>query len=50
MDNETKQILKQLEAEHKKAMEGINAFNKSMHEAIDTTKDYIGVAKWNTSM
>lgn len=45
MDNETKQILKQLEAEHKKAMEGINAFNKSMHEAIDTTKDYIGVAK-----
>lgn len=45
MDKDTKEILKQLEEEHRKAMEGINAFNKSMHEAIDTTKDYIGVAK-----
>lgn len=45
MDQETKDILKQLELEHKKAMEGINAFNKSIHEAIDTTKDYIGFKK-----
>ena len=42
MDEETR---KELEEARKKAMEGINAFNKSMHEAIDTTKDYLGVSK-----
>lgn len=42
MDEQTK---RQLEEAHKQAMEGIKAFNKSMHEAIDCTKDYIGVAK-----
>ena len=42
MDEKTR---KELEEAHKKAMEGITAFNKSMHEAIDTTKDYIGLPK-----
>ena len=37
--------LKELQEAHDKAMEGIKAFNKSMNEAIDTTKDYLGVAK-----
>lgn len=35
----------ELQEAHKKAMEGIAAFNKSMHEVIDTTKDYLGVEK-----
>ena len=35
--------LKKLEEEHKKAMEGIEAFNKAMKEGIDATKDYLGV-------
>lgn len=38
----TPQELKKLEEEHKKAMEGINAFNKTMKEAIDSVNDYIG--------
>ena len=42
MDEKTR---KELEEAHKKAMEGIIAFNKSMHEAIDTTKDYLGMPK-----
>lgn len=42
MDEKTK---RELEEAHKQAMEGIKAFNKSMHEAIDTTKDYLGVKK-----
>lgn len=42
MDEKTR---KELEEAHKKAMEAIQAFNKSMHEAIDATKDYIGVSK-----
>lgn len=40
----TPQELKKLEEEHKKAMEGINAFNKAMKEAIDSVNDYIGGA------
>lgn len=36
---------KALQEAHKKAMEGINAFNEAMKGAIDTTKDYLGVAK-----
>lgn len=45
MDNEIDQILQRLNEEHKKAMEGINTFNKEMKGAIDTTKDYIGLPK-----
>lgn len=40
----TPQELKKLEEEHKKAMEGINAFNKAMKEGIDSVNDYIGGA------
>ena len=44
-DQEINEILRKLNEEHKKAMEGINAFNKEMKGAIDTTKDYIGLPK-----
>ena len=40
----TPQELKKLEEEHKKAMEGINAFNKAMKEGLDSVTDYIGGA------
>lgn len=40
MDEQTK---KELEEVHKKAMEGINAFNQSMKDTIDATKHYIGI-------
>lgn len=43
--DETQRILKQLEEEHRKAMEGINAMNKAMHENIDTLHNYTGVPK-----
>lgn len=42
MDEKTR---KELEEAHKKAMEGIQAFNKSMHENIDALKDYVGMPK-----
>lgn len=42
MDEQTR---KELEQAHKKAMEGINAFNKAMHENIDALHDYLGVPK-----
>lgn len=44
-DQELNEIMAQLNEEHKKAMEGINAFNKEMKGAIETTKDYIGYPK-----
>ena len=37
--------LKKLEEAHKKAMEGINAFNKEMHGAVDAMYNYFGVPK-----
>lgn len=40
----TPQELKKLEEEHKKAMEGINAFNKAMKEGLNSVNDYIGGA------
>lgn len=43
--DETQKILKQLEEEHRKAMEGINAMNKAMHENIDAMHSYTGVPK-----
>lgn len=42
MDEKTR---KELEAAHKKAMEGINAFNKEMHGAVDGMYNYFGVPK-----
>lgn len=42
MDKETK---KQLEEVHKKAMEGIQAFNKEARGATDAMYDYFGVPK-----
>lgn len=41
----TPEEMKKLQAEHDKAMEAINAFNKAMNEGLDATKDYLGVAK-----
>ena len=35
---------KQLQEAHQNAMEGINAFNKEMKDAIHAIKDYTGVA------
>lgn len=40
----TPQELKKLEEEHKKAMEGLNAFNKAMKEGLNSVNDYIGGA------
>lgn len=42
MDEKT---LKELEAAHKKAMEGINAFNKSMNETVDAMYKYVGLER-----
>lgn len=42
MDEKTR---KELEEAHKKAMEGIKAFNQEMKEGLDTVKDYLGVKK-----
>jgi hypothetical protein len=42
MDDKTRQ---ELEEAHKKAMEGIKAFNKSMDEGIKTINDYLGYSK-----
>lgn len=39
----TPEELKKLEAEHKKAMEGIEALNKAMKDNVKAMKDYIGV-------
>lgn len=39
----TPEELKKLEEAHKKAMEGIENFNKSMKEGIESIKDYLGV-------
>lgn len=41
----TPEELKQLQAEHDKAMEGIRAFNDAMKDNVEAMKDYIGVAK-----
>lgn len=37
--------MKKLQKAHEEAMAGIEAFNKSMHEGINSIKDYIGMAK-----
>lgn len=42
MDKETK---RQLEEAHKKAMEGIQAFNKELRGTTDAMHDYFGVPK-----
>jgi hypothetical protein len=42
MDDKTRQ---ELEEAHKKAMEGIKAFNKSMSEGIRAINDYLGYSK-----
>ena len=42
MDEQTR---KELEEAHKKAMDGIRAFNDAMKENTEAMKDYIGVAK-----
>lgn len=44
-DQEFNEMMAQLNESHKKAMEGINAFNKEMKGVIETTKDYIGYPK-----
>lgn len=44
-DNMDEKTRKELEEAHKKAMEGIKAFNSAMKDNIDTMKDYIGTAK-----
>ena len=41
--NMTPQELKQLEEEHRKAMEAINAFNKEAKCAIKTGKEMMGI-------
>lgn len=41
----TPEELKQLQAEHDKAMEGIKAFNDALKDDVEAMKDYIGVAK-----
>ena len=41
----TPEELKKLEAEHKKAMEGINAVNKKYRTIIDDLYEYIGLDK-----
>jgi hypothetical protein len=43
--DETQKILKQLEEEHRKAMEGINAMNKAMKENVETLHNYTGVPR-----
>lgn len=45
MDNEMKQIMADLEASHKRAMEGLNALNKELKSTINEAKDYIGYPK-----
>lgn len=42
-NNMTPQELKQLEEEHRKAMEAINAFNKEAKGAIKTGKEMMGI-------
>lgn len=39
----TPEELKQLEIEHKKAMEGIEAMNKALRSTIDAYKHNIGI-------
>ena len=42
MDEKTR---KELEEAHKKAMEGIKAFNEEMRGTVDAMHDYFGVPK-----
>ena len=39
----TPEELKKLEAEHKKAMEGIEAMNKAIRQTLDDAKKHIGL-------
>lgn len=44
----TPEELKKLEEAHKKAMEGIKAFNKSLSDTIDEAYHHIGIDRKDT--